>query len=61
MSPFLATEAWRVDREKVYADMYEQCGRGLAAHRAPTNLPEQIAPVRSADHSSVESKLIETS
>jgi hypothetical protein len=58
MSPFLAMESWRVDREKVYADMYEQCGRGVAAHGATMSLPEQIAPVRLADHSSVESKLM---
>jgi hypothetical protein len=56
-SPFLAMEAWRADREHVYADMYEGCGRGLAAHRPAATLRELIAPLRSPDHASLEAAL----
>src|SRR5262249_28300264 len=52
---YLANEAWRVDRETVYADMYAQCGRGLG--EAVTPLPEQIAPQRGQDHYAVEREL----
>jgi hypothetical protein len=56
-SPFLAVEAWRADREHVYADMYQQCGRGVVQHRAAANLHDLIAPVRSPDHAVVEDQL----
>jgi hypothetical protein len=54
---FLAKEAWRADREAVYADMYEQCGRGLASHDPAVRLAEQIAAVRCARHGRVEARL----
>jgi hypothetical protein len=54
---FLAKEAWRADRETVYADMYEQCGRGLASHDPAVRLVEQIAPVRCARHGRAEARL----
>jgi hypothetical protein len=56
-SPFLAVEAWRADREHVYADMYDGCGRGLAAHRPAGRLRELIAPAPSPDHAAVEAAL----
>jgi hypothetical protein len=56
-STYLATEAWRVDREQVYADMYEQCGGGLSTPRPTKSLPDQIAPVRSERQASVEQRL----
>jgi hypothetical protein len=54
---FLATEAWRVDRERVYADMYEQCGRALSTGAWSPGLPEQMVPAWSASHAAVELKL----
>jgi hypothetical protein len=56
-SPFLAMEAARADREHVYSDMYEQCGRGL--HRPAAKLHDLVAPVRSADWSVAENQLSE--
>jgi hypothetical protein len=56
-SPYLAREAWRADREHVYADMYEQCGRGVTSHRLSAKLIDLIAPVRSADMAVAESNL----
>jgi hypothetical protein len=53
-SPFLATEVWRADREHVYAEMYEGCGRGLAAHRPAARLRELIAPAPPPDLAAVE-------
>jgi hypothetical protein len=57
ISPYLAREALRADRDQVYADMYEQCGRGVSSRRATAKLHDLIAPVRSADIVAVESKL----
>lgn len=42
---YLATEEWRVHREQVYADMYEQCGRGLSVPYAMPTLAVQLAVV----------------
>jgi hypothetical protein len=39
-----ATEEWRGNRERVYADIYEQCGIGLGRKPEKT-LRERIAPV----------------
>ncbi len=47
---YLATEQWRTHRETVYADMYEQCGRGLASPREACSLAEQTTPVRSSQY-----------
>jgi hypothetical protein len=52
---FLATEAWRVDREGVYADMYEQCGRGLRQDGA--RLSELIEIVAVPQHKQAEREL----
>ncbi len=32
---YLAQESWRADRERVYADMHDQCARGLKRDDAP--------------------------
>jgi hypothetical protein len=58
-STFLATEKWRMDRDYIYADMYEQCGRGLGAGHVTTPLAQQIAPRRTSTHADVEQKLTE--
>lgn len=58
-STFLATEAWRVDREGVYADMYAQCGRGLGRATATNELPRLLAPVRTGLHLQAERRLAE--
>ena len=50
---YLATDEWRAHREQVYADMYEQCGRGLSVPHLDASLPEQLAPVRSDEHAAV--------
>jgi hypothetical protein len=39
-----ATEEWRANRERVYAQIYEQCGIGLGSESEKT-LTERIAPV----------------
>lgn len=56
-SPYLAREAWRADRDHVYADMYAQCGRGVAGSRAIETLPELIKPKRSAASNIAEGNL----
>lgn len=43
-STYLASEAWRVDREKVYADMYAACSEGLGFHLPADALPRLMAP-----------------
>lgn len=58
-STFLATEAWRADREKVYADMYAQCGRGLGRPASNASLPGLLAPVRTGHHLQAERRLAE--
>lgn len=42
---FLANERWRADRERVFADMYEQCTRGLGLATAPGTFETLTAPV----------------
>lgn len=58
---YLGTEQWRVDREKVYADMYRQCARGLPlgddGETASVSLTERIAPRRDAPLQAVEQQL----
>ena len=44
-STFLANERWRADRERVFADMYEQCNRGLGLATAPGTFATLTAPV----------------
>jgi len=43
---YLGTEQWRVDRQKVYADMHRQCGRGLGLQDDESLLTQRIAPHR---------------
>jgi hypothetical protein len=46
----LATEEWRINRERVYADMYAQCASGLGSASSGATLSERIAPVWAAHH-----------
>jgi hypothetical protein len=54
---YLATDEWRAHREEVYADMYEQCGRGLSVRYQDASLSDQLAPARSDEHASVAREL----
>jgi hypothetical protein len=49
-STLLRTEEWRVSRERVYADMYAQCARGLGSASSGAPLAERLTPVRAAHH-----------
>jgi hypothetical protein len=51
-----ASEAWRVNREVVYADIYAQCASGLGKPAGKT-LPELFMPVPSARHASLTGQL----
>ncbi len=42
-STYLAEESWRVDRERVYAEMYAACGEGLGAYGPADALPRLLA------------------
>jgi hypothetical protein len=61
---YLGTEAWRAEREAVYADMYAQCAAGLAAGD-PTgglagddsDLPGQLVPLLSCTHAALDRAL----
>jgi hypothetical protein len=49
---FLANEAWRADRDEVYADMYAQCVFGVSGERPTKALNERlVAPVSPAHDS----------
>ena len=54
---YLAAEQWRVDREKVYADMYAQCGLGLRTPQREASLSDQLAPRRGAGFAETERQL----
>jgi hypothetical protein len=59
-STYLATEAWRTEREAVYADMYAQCAAGLSARGLAgddDDLPGQLMPVLSCGHAAVDRAL----
>ena len=56
-STLLRTEAWRASRERVYADMYAHCARGLDATAAGATLPERLAPGWTADHAQAAAQL----
>lgn len=43
-SPYLAKEAWRADREHVYADMFGQCGRGIDGTPPEPDLAQRLRP-----------------
>ncbi len=47
---YLATEEWRSHRERVYADMYEQCGLGLSRPESAPPLTDQLTPRLEAAH-----------
>jgi hypothetical protein len=51
-----ASEAWRVNREVVYADIYAQCARGLGQPAGMT-LPELFTPVPSAGDAAIAREL----
>jgi hypothetical protein len=51
-----ANEAWRANREVVYADIYAQCARGLGQPAGKT-LPELFAPMPSAEDAALASQL----
>ena len=44
---YLAHEGWRVDRERVYGDMYDQCGQALGG--GFVSLAEQLQPLLADD------------
>lgn len=54
---FLASEKWRLDREQVYADMYEQCGRARSQTVETAKLSDALAPICSDDHAEARSTL----
>ncbi len=54
---YLGAEQWRVDRQKVYADMYRQCGKGLNIPEHAQSLTERIAPRRDTHLLQVEQQM----
>ena len=54
---YLATEAWRRDRDHVYADMYAQCARALGTADTAPSLTAQIAPRRTRAHDALAAQL----
>lgn len=54
---YLGAEQWRVDRQKVYADMYRQCGRGLRRQDHAQPLTERLAPRRDAQLAAIQQQL----
>lgn len=52
---YLAHEGWRVDRERVYGDMYDQCGQALGGGFAP--LAEQLQPLLADDAGATQREL----
>lgn len=46
----LATEDWRLSRERVYADMYAQCAGGLGSASSGATLSERIVPAAHHAH-----------
>jgi hypothetical protein len=54
---FLATEEWRVSRERVYADMYAQCASGLGTPSSGATLAGRIAPICAAHHADAADQL----
>jgi hypothetical protein len=45
-STYLATEEWRAQRDRVYADMFAQCAAGLTRPHREDALPGQLAACR---------------
>ena len=54
---YLGEEQWRVDREKVYTDMYAQCGSGLRKREQHASLSEQLAPRRASGSGKTELRM----
>jgi hypothetical protein len=54
---FLSNEAWRADREQVYADMYAQCTYGLTGALPLQPLTELLAPAPFSAHVSSRQQL----
>lgn len=51
---YLATEAWRADRERAYDDMFGESGRGLPQSEATPSLSDMLAHARPAPPASLE-------
>ena len=56
-STYLAHEAWRVDREKVYDDMWAQCARGMGQATAADALSSALARRRPLTRQALEVRL----
>lgn len=54
---YLATEAWRRDRDHVYADMYARCAKALGTSDTAPSLTAQIAPRRTRAHDALAARL----
>jgi hypothetical protein len=57
---YLANERWRASREDVYADMYQQCGRGITGFSDVAGLDVLLAAAWSDRHRQTETELQET-
>jgi hypothetical protein len=57
MATYLAHETWRASRERVYADMYQQCGRGLPNFGDAPGLDVVLSPVWTDAHRRTEAAL----
>jgi hypothetical protein len=58
-SALLANEDMRRSRDNLYADMYDQCGRGARNSASTVGLHDQLAPVWTNRHRQMEAKLQE--
>lgn len=54
---FLVHEKWRAGRENVYADMYQQCGRGVTGLGGAPGLDVLLAPAWTGVHRQTEAQL----
>jgi hypothetical protein len=53
---YLAPERWRASRDDGYADMYQQCGRGLKSLGNPPGLDVLLAPAWTSVHRRTEAE-----
>jgi hypothetical protein len=54
---YLGDETWRASRQYVYADMYQQCGKGLTGTDMSPKLDILVAPVWTDAHRKTEARL----
>jgi hypothetical protein len=54
---FLAYEEWRISRDVVFVDMYQQCGRGITGLRDGPDLNVLLAPAWTSLHRRTEIEL----